>query len=85
MQLTSIPSVPLKKRVSLLIITSVQEAFYTQIFTPEILFSKILVELLCRWTYNDPLRAKYNDKMAAMNAPMSKPKGSRKLKDWESR
>ncbi|WVZ22685.1 hypothetical protein V8G54_001229 [Vigna mungo] len=37
------------------------------------------------WTYNDPLRAKYNDKMAAMNAPMSKPKGSRKLKDWESR
>nr|KYP42109.1 Microfibrillar-associated protein 1 [Cajanus cajan] len=37
------------------------------------------------WTYNDPLRAKYNDRMAAMNAPIAKPKGSRKLKDWESR
>ncbi|KAE9610460.1 hypothetical protein Lal_00006058 [Lupinus albus] len=37
------------------------------------------------WTYNDPLRAKYNDKMAAMNAPIAKPKGSKKLKDWESR
>ncbi|PON78703.1 Micro-fibrillar-associated protein 1, C-terminal [Trema orientale] len=37
------------------------------------------------WTYNDPLRAKYNAKMAGMNAPISKPKGSKKLKDWESR
>ncbi|GMP94517.1 hypothetical protein CsSME_00043959 [Camellia sinensis var. sinensis] len=38
-----------------------------------------------RWTYNDPLRAKYNAKMAGMNAPIAKPKGSKKLKDWESR
>ncbi|KAH6790458.1 microfibrillar-associated protein-like protein [Perilla frutescens var. frutescens] len=37
------------------------------------------------WTYNDPLRAKYNQKMAGMNAPIEKPKGSKKLKDWESR
>ncbi|KAL2897997.1 Microfibrillar-associated protein 1 [Bienertia sinuspersici] len=35
------------------------------------------------WTNNDPLRAKYNAKMAAMNKPIAKPKGSRKLKDWE--
>ncbi|XP_022742384.1 microfibrillar-associated protein 1-like [Durio zibethinus] len=35
------------------------------------------------WTYNDPLRAKYNAKMAAVNAPIVKPKGSKKLKDWE--
>ncbi|KAI5333922.1 PREDICTED: microfibrillar-associated [Prunus dulcis] len=37
------------------------------------------------WTYNDPLRSKYNAKMAGMNAPIAKPKGSKKLKDWESR
>ncbi|KAL9431383.1 hypothetical protein AB3S75_026546 [Citrus x aurantiifolia] len=37
------------------------------------------------WTYNDPLRAKYNAKMAGMNAPIAKPKGSKKLKDWETR
>ncbi|XP_043701840.1 microfibrillar-associated protein 1-like [Telopea speciosissima] len=37
------------------------------------------------WTYNDPLRAKYNAKMAGMNAPIAKPKGSKKLKEWESR
>ncbi|GAU39508.1 hypothetical protein TSUD_68720 [Trifolium subterraneum] len=37
------------------------------------------------WTFNDPLRAKYNEKMAAMDAPIAKPKGSKKLKDWESR
>ncbi|XP_031275721.1 microfibrillar-associated protein 1-like [Pistacia vera] len=37
------------------------------------------------WTYNDPLRANYNAKMAGMNAPIAKPKGSKKLKDWESR
>ncbi|KAI4354305.1 hypothetical protein L6164_003179 [Bauhinia variegata] len=36
------------------------------------------------WTYNDSLRANYNDKVAAMNAPIARPKGSRKLKDWES-
>lgn len=36
------------------------------------------------WTYNDPLRAKYNAKMAGMK-PLEKPKGSRKLKDWETR
>lgn len=34
------------------------------------------------WTYNDPLRAKYNAKMAGMR-PIAKPKGSRKLKDWQ--
>ncbi|XP_059646470.1 uncharacterized protein LOC132293145 [Cornus florida] len=37
------------------------------------------------WTYNDPLRAKYNAKMAGINAPIAKPKGSKKLKDWETR
>lgn len=37
-----------------------------------------------RWTYNDPLRAKYNAKMAGMNAPIAKPKGSKKLKDPET-
>ncbi|CAN4108903.1 unnamed protein product [Withania somnifera] len=36
------------------------------------------------WTYNDSLRAKYNGKMAAVNAPIAKPKG-KKLKDWETR
>lgn len=36
------------------------------------------------WTYNDTLRAKYNTKMAGMNAPIAKPKG-KKIKDWESR
>lgn len=35
------------------------------------------------WTTNDPLRAKYNQKMAAMARPIEKPKGSKKLKDWE--
>ncbi|CAM8969854.1 unnamed protein product [Rhodiola kirilowii] len=35
------------------------------------------------WTYNDPLRAKYNAKMAGTK-PIEKPKGSKKLKDWES-
>lgn len=35
------------------------------------------------WTFNDPLRAKYNSKMAGMNRPMEKPKGNKKLKDWE--
>ncbi|GAB2230247.1 hypothetical protein Droror1_Dr00014505 [Drosera rotundifolia] len=35
------------------------------------------------WTYNDPLRAKYNAKMAGMNKPVAKPKGSKKLKDWD--
>jgi hypothetical protein len=42
-------------------------------------------DLQYRWTFNDPLRAKYNEKMAAMDAPIAKPKGSKKLKDWESR
>ncbi|KAL2541878.1 microfibrillar-associated protein-related [Abeliophyllum distichum] len=37
------------------------------------------------WTYNDALRAKYNAKMAGMSAPIAKPKGSKKLKDWETR
>ena len=37
----------------------------------------------CRWTSNDPLREKYNKKMAGMNGPIEKPKGSKKMKDWE--
>ncbi|KAJ7971958.1 Microfibrillar-associated protein 1 [Quillaja saponaria] len=37
------------------------------------------------WTYNDPLRAKYNAKMAGMDTPIERPKGSKKLKTWESR
>ncbi|KAG0487540.1 hypothetical protein HPP92_009635 [Vanilla planifolia] len=36
------------------------------------------------WTANGPLRAKYNAKMAGMNVPIEKPKGSKKLKDWET-
>ncbi|ESQ41787.1 hypothetical protein EUTSA_v10013587mg [Eutrema salsugineum] len=36
------------------------------------------------WTSNDPLREKYNKKMAGMNAPIAKPKGSKKMKDWET-
>lgn len=34
------------------------------------------------WTANCPLRAKYDTKMAGMNAPIEKPKGSKKIKDW---
>ncbi|KAK3156601.1 hypothetical protein QOZ80_2AG0109390 [Eleusine coracana subsp. coracana] len=37
------------------------------------------------WATNDPLRAKYNAKMAGMNRPIAKPKGSKKLKDWEAK
>lgn len=37
------------------------------------------------WTFNDAMRIKYDAKMAGMNAPIAKPKGSKKLKDWESR
>jgi microfibrillar-associated protein 1 len=47
----------------------------------------LIVELwlwMHRWTYNDPLRAKYNNKMAGMNRPIAKPAGSKKLKDWEN-
>ncbi|WZZ90936.1 hypothetical protein YC2023_119515 [Brassica napus] len=36
------------------------------------------------WTSNDPLREKYNNKMAGMNGPIEKPKGSKKMKDWET-
>ncbi|CAN1272003.1 Microfibrillar-associated protein 1 [Linum perenne] len=35
------------------------------------------------WTFNDQIRAKYTGKMAGMNAPIAKPRGSKKLKDWE--
>lgn len=35
------------------------------------------------WANNDTLRAKYNSKMAGMDAPIAKPRGSKKLKDWE--
>eukprot|EP00897_Mesotaenium_endlicherianum_P003419 jgi/Mesen1/3104/ME000184S02165 len=34
------------------------------------------------WTYNDQLRAKYNSKMGGMGV-IEKPKGSKKLKDWD--
>ncbi|GBG72659.1 hypothetical protein CBR_g12232 [Chara braunii] len=34
------------------------------------------------WTYNDPLRVKYNNKMAGMNRPIAKPAGNKKLKEW---
>ncbi|XP_066334741.1 uncharacterized protein [Miscanthus floridulus] len=37
------------------------------------------------WSTNGPLRAKYNAKMAGMNAPIAKPKGSKKLKDWDTK
>ncbi|XP_039140760.1 LOW QUALITY PROTEIN: microfibrillar-associated protein 1-like [Dioscorea cayenensis subsp. rotundata] len=37
------------------------------------------------WTSNGPLRSKYDEKMAAMRAPIAKPKGSKKLKDWETK
>ncbi|KAK3135241.1 hypothetical protein QOZ80_5BG0416520 [Eleusine coracana subsp. coracana] len=37
------------------------------------------------WATNGPLRAKYNAKMAGMNQPIAKPKGSKKLKDWDSK
>lgn len=47
-------------------------------------FTDVVLLMLCRWTYNDTLRAKYNTKMAGMNAPIAKPKG-KKIKDWESR
>lgn len=36
------------------------------------------------WTYNDQLRASYNTKMAAMNKPITRPQGSKKLKDWDN-
>lgn len=36
------------------------------------------------WASKDTLRAKYNAKMAAANAPIEKPKG-KKMKDWETR
>ena len=35
-----------------------------------------------RWMVNDPLRMKYNNKMAAMDRPLVKPKG-KKYKNWE--
>lgn len=57
-------------------------------FKVKYLFCLQSLTLFCefrRWTYNDPLRAKYNAKMAGMNAPIAKPKGSKKLKDWETR
>ncbi|XP_006647159.1 microfibrillar-associated protein 1-like [Oryza brachyantha] len=37
------------------------------------------------WSTNGPLRAKYNAKMAGMNAPIAKPKGSKKMKDWDTK
>ncbi|WCJ43572.1 microfibrillar-associated protein-related [Euphorbia peplus] len=37
------------------------------------------------WTYNDALRAKYNTKMAGMSTSIARPRGSKKLKDWERR
>ena len=37
------------------------------------------------WATNGPLRTKYNAKMAGMNAPIAKPKGSKKMKDWDTK
>ncbi|KAH7284636.1 hypothetical protein KP509_34G063600 [Ceratopteris richardii] len=36
------------------------------------------------WARNDTLRASYNNKMAGYNKPISKPQGSKKLKNWEN-
>ncbi|CAI9091951.1 OLC1v1027075C1 [Oldenlandia corymbosa var. corymbosa] len=36
------------------------------------------------WTFSDPLRQKYDAKMAGMK-PIAKPKGSKKIKDWDTR
>ncbi|KAK9911233.1 hypothetical protein M0R45_035154 [Rubus argutus] len=36
------------------------------------------------WTYNNPPRVKYNAKIAGMNAPIEKSKGSKKLKNCKS-
>ncbi|CAF1887953.1 unnamed protein product [Brassica oleracea var. botrytis] len=33
---------------------------------------------------NDLLQEKYNKKIAGMNGPIEKPKGSKKMKDWET-
>ena len=42
--------------------------------------------LMCySWTHNDPIRARYNVKMAGMDRPLEKPKGKKGLKDWEAR
>lgn len=37
------------------------------------------------WATNGPLRTKYNAKMAGMNVPIAKPKGSKKMKDWDTK
>ena len=59
---------------------------YLNILYPHLFLTQFSnVCLLSRWTYNDPLRTKYNAKMAGMNAPIAKPKGSKKFKDWEPR
>lgn len=52
-----------------------------------IIFGELMFffSLHIRWTSNGPLRAKYNEKMGGMNAPIAKPKGSKKLKDWENK
>jgi hypothetical protein len=58
-----------------------------QIFSRYMQINPLTMELwfwMHRWTYNDPLRAKYNNKMAGMNRPIAKPAGSKKLKDWEN-
>lgn len=36
------------------------------------------------WAYNDTLRSAYNNKMAGFNKPISRPQGSKKMKDWEN-
>ena len=45
----------------------------------------IIILYLCRWTFNDAMRLKYDVKMAGMNAPIATPNVSTKLKDWESK
>ncbi|TVU32528.1 hypothetical protein EJB05_24259, partial [Eragrostis curvula] len=51
-----------------------------------ILLTRIqLIGIHRKWATNDPLRAKYNAKMAGMNRPIAKPKGSKKLKDSDAK
>jgi hypothetical protein len=40
--------------------------------------------LIFRWATNGPLRTKYTAKMAGMG-PIAKPKGSKKMKDWDTK
>ncbi|CAO2816086.1 unnamed protein product [Amaranthus hypochondriacus] len=35
------------------------------------------------WSYSKPLSQKYNARMAGMDKPIARPKGNKKLKDWD--